>query len=650
MVIKMEEKEIHKMDYGEKVFKELRIYVTSSKQEKDVYPAAAVTLNENLKAYGFVMTPQVLRKVIENMNPEQMKKMQDDIAEYAGKVKADPMYPNFPQEVLDMDEAQYRCDQLCHYFSTYGIELLTGREVKKGWLPEEDVHEGKEFNGFSTDLKKIDVVFDDGRWTVPMTVILSRRSRLTDTECEIIREAVSHADEKTLSSLSVPFKENIAPVFGIAMDKKSVALAHASCQHTGDVIKCLGKILRDHHFRLTTSQKKFAARVIESYSADDFRENLCLSAKKAREAETIMKAISYSKFSRSISHSKAVDDLRSDALVSWNAEVERCLAEKSEKAIRKLAERPGMLLRSVRRLKKLGYKESDIVKALCEKAESLSTATIVAVMENTEMTEMLTPVLEARLACMQTPIRGKKVYFDEQNYDVEHSYIAKSEEGGYVRSGMAFRIPETARWIRFFVYWNDEWRVDIDLHAYFTDIYGGDHHVGWDGDFKKSGVATSGDITHSDAAEYIDIDLSNSDIGKVYLDIDLYSGRNGLGEVQETLAGIMGISKLGKKIAHYDQKSCFIAERLTSDTRNLFYGIIDVQNRYLRVEKRPGRTYACNEASEKAAEFSLGKYLDALFEAQDVERVSSPEEADITLSVAKGGDFSLLDENFFMDC
>ena len=645
----MEEKKIHRMNYGEKVFRELRIYTADAKQEKEVYPAAAVTLNENLKAYGFVMDPQVLRKVIKNMNPEQMKKMQDDIAEYAGKVKADPMYPNFPQEVLDMDEAQYRCDQLCHYFSTYGIELLTGREVKKGWLPEEDTHEGKEFNGFSADLKKIDVVFDDNRWTAPLKMILSRRSRLTNTECEIIKEAVSHADEKTLSTLSVPFKENIAPVFQIAMDKKSVALAHASCQHTGDVIKCLGKILRDHHFRLTTSQKRFSAKVIESYSADDFRANLCISAKKAREAETVMKAISYTKYSRSVSHRNAINDLRDDALVSWNAEVERCLAEKSGKALRKLAERPGMLLRSVRRLKKLGYEEPDIVKALCEKAESLSTATIVSVMENTEMTEMLIPVLEARLACMQTPLKGKKVYFDEQNYDTAHSYIAKSEEGGYVRSGMAFRIPETARRIRFFVYWNDEQRVDLDLHAYFTDISGGDHHIGWNGDFKESGVAMSGDITHSDAAEYIDIDLSNSDIGKVCLDIDLFSGRPGFGKVQETLAGIMGISKLGKKIAHYDPKSCFISERLTSDTRNLFYGIIDVQNRYLRVEKRPGTMDTCDEASEKAAEFSLNRYLDALFRAQDVEMVSSPEEADLVLSVAKGGDFSLLDENFFMD-
>jgi hypothetical protein len=557
------------------------------------------------------------------------------------------MYPNFPQEVLDMDEAQYRCDQLCHYFSTYGIELLTGREVKKGWLPEEDKHEGKEFNGFSADLKKIDVVFDDNRWTAPLKMILSRRSRLTNTECEIIKEAVSHADEKTLSTLSVPFKENIAPVFQIAMDKKSVALAHASCQHTGDVIKCLGKILRDHHFKFTTSQKRFSAKVIESYSADDFRANLCISAKKAREAETVMKAISYSKFARSVSHNKAVDDLRNDALVSWNAEVEHCLAEKSGKAIEKLAERPGMLLRSVRRLKSLGYRESDIMKALCEKAESLSTATIVSVMENTEMTETLIPVLEARLACMQTPLKGKKVYFDEQNYDTAHSYIAKSEEGGYVRSGMAFRIPETARRIRFFVYWNDEHRVDLDLHAQLTDTEGHAHHIGWNGSFKKNGAVMSGDITHSDAAEYIDIDLSSADIDKVRLNIDLFSGRRSFKEVQETLAGIMGISRMGKGIAHYDPKSCFISERLTSNTKNLFYGFIDVQNRYLRVEKQPGTTDT--KKSEKAPEFSLNKYLDVLFEAQSVEKVSSPEEADLVLSVAKGGDFSLLDENFFMD-
>lgn len=648
----MEEKSIHKMSYGEKVFRELRIYTANkAKKEKETYPAAAVTLNENLKAYGFVMDPETIKKVIANMNPEGMKKMQDDVAEYAGKVKAAPMYPGFPQEVLDMDEAQYRMDQLCHYFSTYGIRLLTGREVKKGWLPEEGKEEGKEFNGFSADLKKIDVVFGDDGWILPMKIILSRRSRLAPVEEDIITEAVSHADEKALSELSVPFKENIVPVFEIALKTRSVALAHASCQHTGDVIKCLSKALRDRHYKMTTSEKKFAARVIESYSADNFRSNLCLSAKKAKEADDVMKGISYSKFSRSMSHSRALHDLRAGELKSWNAEVESCLAVRSPEAISKLAERPGMLLRSVNRLLKLGYDREAVTGALAEKAAALSTATIISVMEKTDLSSCLMPALEARLAAAETPLKGKKVFFDEQSYDTAHSCIAKSEEGGYVRSGMAFRIPETARRIRFFVYWNDEKCVDIDLHAYIADVHGANYHIGWNDEFRGKGAVMSGDITHSDAAEYIDVDLANADISKVFLSINLYSGRGVLGEVQETLAGIMGISKLGQNIAHYDPKSCFISERLTSNARNIFYGVIDIQNRFLRIEKKENTAlYSVDEALKKEPSLTLAEYIDALFRAQNVEKVASPEEADVVLSVAKGGDFSLLDENFFMDC
>lgn len=638
------------------VFRELRTYVSEEHRERSIFPAAAVTLNENLRAYGFIMDADAVAEVAKNLTPEQMKEMQNDIAEFAGKVKAEPMYPGFPQEVLDISEAQYRYDQLRHYFSTYGAESLTGCEVRKGWLPhgKDEKKEEKEFNGFMTGLKRISVAFGDDAYMVPLETILSRRQRMTEIERKIVSEAVRHAPEKKLPLLRVPFKENILPVFEIAMSEGSAALAECACQHAGDVIKCLGAFLRKRHYRMTTSQKRLAARIIESYQPMDFRENICISEKKAIEAENIMRAISFTRFARSAAHIQVLNDLRDGKLRSWASEIEQLLASRSPEALERIAERPGMMLRMARRLIALGYPESDIMEALCQKADMLSTASLVSVIENTDLSEVLIPVLKKRLAYADTPLEGKRVFLDEQGYDLANSRISRSEEGGYVRSGMAFRIPDSAKRIRFFVYWNDPHRVDLDLHANVLDRKGDMHHVGWNGSCRKLNVVMSGDITHSDAAEYIDIDMAQSDVRRAYLSVNLFSGKSSFADIEETLAGIMGIEKFGTDIAHYDPRSCFVSDRLVSKRRWIGHSIVDVENRFIRVERIPsGSQYEYSRMEEygktENPKLSVMDYVKMLAEAQNAELVSSEEEADIVLSTAKGGDVSLIDENFFLD-
>lgn len=648
-----------KMTFREMVFRELRTYVSEEHRERSIFPAAAVTLNENLRAYGFIMDADGTAEVAKNLTPEQMKEMQNDIAEFAGKVKAEPMYPGFPQEVLDISEAQYRYDQLRHYFSTYGAESLTGCEVRKGWLPhgkdeKKKEKEEKEFNGFMAGLKRISVAFGDDAYIVPLETILSRRQRMTEIERMIVSEAVRHAPEKKLPLLRVPFKENILPVFEIAMSEGSAALAECACQHTGDVIKCLGAFLRKRHYRITTSQKRLAARIIESYQPMDFRENICISEKKAIEAENIMRAISFTRFARSAAHIQVLNDLRDGKLRSWTSEIEQLLASRSPEALERIAERPGMMLRMTRRLIGLGYPEGDIMEALCQKADRLSTASLVAAIESTDLSEVLVPALKKRLAYADTPLEGKKVFLDEQGYDLANSRIGRSEEGGYVRSGMAFRIPDSAKRIRFFVYWNDSRRVDLDLHASVLDRKGDMHHVGWNGSFRKLNVVMSGDITHSDAAEYIDIDMAQSDVRRAYLSINLFSGKSSFADVEETLAGIMGIEKFGVDIAHYDPRSCFVSDRLVSKRRWIGHSIVDVENRFIRVERIPsGSQYEYSRMEEygktENPKLSVMDYVKMLTEAQNAELVSSEEEADIVLSTAKGGDASLIDENFFLD-
>ena len=85
-------------------------------------------------------------------------------------------------------------------------------------------------------------------------------------------------------------------------------------------------------------------------------------------------------------------------------------------------------------------------------------------------------------------LKGKRVYVDMNNYNLEMSTIecnTKSSEGGYIRSGLAYRIPEDIKRIRFFVYWNDSSRVDVDLHAKLVANSGTISNIGWDADYKN---------------------------------------------------------------------------------------------------------------------------------------------------------------------
>ena len=92
-----------------------------------------MTINEELLHAGFTLRPDDVVRLSES--PE-MDSFAELIHEAFPSVKAKPMYPGFPKQVMDMDDSEYRLDQMLHYFSTYDMELLTGEPVYHGWLPD----------------------------------------------------------------------------------------------------------------------------------------------------------------------------------------------------------------------------------------------------------------------------------------------------------------------------------------------------------------------------------------------------------------------------------------------------------------------------------------------------------------------------------
>lgn len=270
---------------------------------------------------------------------------------------------------------------------------------------------------------------------------------------------------------------------------------------------------------------------------------------------------------------------------------------------------------------------------------------------------ILRTLLKEHFRMASTPLKGKKVFCSLDQFDLSHSCLEtedRSKDGGYVRSGISWRIPEEAKYVRFFVYWNDERRVDVDLHAGGVTTDGRNLHVGWNSDFRDSGVVHSGDITHSDAAEYIDIDLS-APVKEIYANVNLFSGRPSFKAVETCYVGLMAVDRAKQDVKHYNPKNCFFTHRLSQNTTNLFYGIIDVQNRFVRFIGQPNSNgWAARPDLEDAERmFSLQDYLDCLLEAQDAKPVDSESEAEVVLTMEKGlsdKSISLVDHNFFLEC
>ena len=207
--------------------------------------------------------------------------------------------------------------------------------------------------------------------------------------------------------------------------------------------------------------------------------------------------------------------------------------------------------------------------------------------------------------------------------------------------------------MRFFVYWNDRRRIDIDLHAGGMSMDGEKLHVGWNSDFRSCGVVHSGDITHSDAAEYIDIDLS-APIREIYANVHLYHGKC-FKSLDTCYVGMMAVDQNGQEISHYDPANCFFTHRLTQKTDSLYYGFIDVQNRFVRFVGQENESRWASRPSIESEQtiFSLREYLDCILEGQGAQAVEQPSEADVVLTMGKSlldNGMSLADNNFFLEC
>ena len=658
-------------NYRRNLLEQLRLvaYRPGRGEPDDQSLQKAMTVNEELKSLGYSLNAL---DIVRLATSPSLVSFYADFRNMIPDVSAKPMYPDFPTQVMAMDEAQFRFHQLTHYLSTYGVEDLARSfgqdyQVRKGWLPEVEDTEKTETDDSLLKAKTVQLLPEEELYSVPFTRLLGKAERLTAQELEIIREALRHVDVSALS-ITIPFKQNMMTVFyemfSLESSEAFQKAAQALCQHTGDVLKCLDYTLTHCNYHFTTAQKRRLVSLIESYPVADWKSNVILSNKKARRTVKVLEYLSYGRFSRSEEHEEVVRALRNGELTSWEGQVKAMLAKGQEGVLDFITERPGMLLRWTNWLLKLGLEKAEIRDRLLENVSELSTRTLIFATtqlgrkkDRAEAFEVLKDILARKLELLETPLAGRKVFIDEGRLDLAHSMLlSKGDEAGYVRNGLAYKIPDEVKYVRFFVYWNDkDERVDLDLHGSGSTKDHRELAIGWNAAFKGACCVHSGDITHSDAAEYIDMKM-DSQINEIQFNINLYCGYDTFDQIEKCYIGMMAVNKLNPSVKLYDPKNCFFYNDIRTRTRTLNYGYVNVPKRYLCLDgseaERQFMAGAYSIADHTTSLLNLECYLQMLLEGQKAQRVENRDEAEVVLVMEKPeaeNEISLIDNDFFID-
>lgn len=671
------------MRFDKLLLTELRVLrepLDLAKVEKPDFESAIID-NENLNALGYQLKPEGILRLanIYAANPELVP-LYERIIQLEPEIKVLPMYPNFPAQVLEMSEYEFRVHQLIHYATTYGLEEEFGIAVKRGWLPETSHIKERTEDVQVADLKVLDYLSNQELEELVANNLIGRKERLEEKELEIAKFMIQNSN---MVIKEIPFKENIASLFadsilsGTSEERNDTfGVLSNVFKHPGDVLDFLEELIVLNKYKhFSTSVKRAFVNLIESFAADSIEENLASDrwsnkflGKKGKKRSinknvAVIDYLSYNRFSKSHEAKEIVADLKSGELFSWNQRVEQAYsANDLAKVMELLGQRPGVYFRQLNRLFKLGVEARILAKDLKPKASELKTQSIVSALNNFEGDEQVSLVFlsllrENLISKEITELAGKKVFLSKSDVDYARSKIEitdKFSEGGYISNGMAIRIPEKAEFLRFFTYWNDDRRIDIDLHGTSVNSQGHVSRVGWNSMRKNETLVHSGDITHSNATEYIDLDLTKAaaeEIERVQFNLNSYT-RVPFSQIETVFTGLMAMSEMGEEVDLHDPKNVLFRHDLEYNSMSVDYGMIDLVNRVIYVGGKNSDKHNDDNLFETPIHnLTIETYLTLLLASQNAELVESEREADIILGLAKSDKdnyISLIDKNFFL--
>ena len=652
-----------------------------------------------------------------------------DLRRLVPDVTVAPMYPDFPTQVMEIPEAQFRYDQMCHYLSTYGVEALAGAlgldvTVSEGWMPDAEATPKTVADETLVAPKVLHllVTVEDLRAVVAERLTRATRMHEAEIETTLLVFADSALDGTSTAFPKIGFHENMMELIRLAAQRDSATLERACAalaQHPGDLLKAIMQVLETNPAKhLTTRQKKGFCRAFERFGAKFIARNIADAGRTERLAPNYLSVARFGgphlREAVRLVESGEVRPWASELEAHWNEVDEQCDPQRRREVAELLegchregmmlsdnlkgledtwrsllahyGERPGVLLRSLSRLMKAGCPDYLMTDELALHTSSYSLPTLVGTVTamsdaGIDMSELqrtlpqrgtkatpkresldadtrrricraFAPLIEARLRDLETPLKGRRVHLDTAGISLVGSALRPNETGdtgtAWPPTGMAYDLPKD-KVLRFFTFWDDRGtRVDVDLHFEGRTDDGERFHIGWNGSFRGGGMATSGDITTShDSVEYLDIDMAAARAAggdHVVQYQHIFSGRARWEDIETCYSGALLVKSIKADVKLYNGENLLFRDDLTGEGRDLTYASINVPNHYVRILR--GADIPTGDLA-----YSLADYLEALFRAQEVTLVETPEEADLCVCVGRSEDpevVSLFDEGFYL--
>ena len=563
------------------------------------YNVAAYTVQAELMNLGYMLDEKAFLS-LSSCKTDDIVRYHDEVIAYVKYIKGDgnyrALYDGFPQQVMEMSDAELFRNAICHYWSD------------GEWVPNQ--YTKQKPTAFEHTEYRMLKPCGENEFNRIFTDILSVNQSITPMDKEVLEWfRMNRPAGWVMNRLpsEIPFKENLCFVLGL-FDFQVVPYTYtdilrmASYFSGGDV-----SLAWNTRFRLTCKQRDRVMRMLEFKARGNEREGHAFldSLEDLKKHRNKWLALfnhihADSKRYRKPGYWNALRVVgllrfQADKIKTWNAKVEneRLLIHRFDL----LKQRPGEFARRLNSLllmfcTPIGWSEKGVCGVLSnfnEVAEKVSNKVLFELYRYFEgrredqqqrtiflkgarkpvclkplealpgslVTEVQNVILSAiRHKLAAWPQMGK-VILDEKlkNIPLPTNMRSVSETDVPVVRGtrLPIRVDHT-KVVRFYVHWNDpRGMMDLDLSATLLGM-GKRLHIAWNSFYRISGgpyatgylAVHSGDVRHrkGDCAEYVDIDIKKAlKEGFRYVLVDVRNfDRRSLNSVNPAF-GYMGIER-----------------------------------------------------------------------------------------------------------
>ena len=532
------------------------------------------TMNKNIEVFGYTMSEALFDKLV-HMKAKNREVMYDALVnglkEITGADRVyNPMYPNFPESVMEKDDFELYFNAIVHYWS---FGTLLPYEEKKERVPLFNVAKVKVLEAGSFD--DLNDIFNN---------LCASKTSLSKSDVEDMIFILNSA--KVTLPNEIPFKENAACVCRLLVDTgvdTDGYLCRKYIKTATDVLR-LVTAMSDGDVSLAENTKfrnlkRGERRIIMNLLAgcENTAEDM---SKYAGRWIRVGEKLHPGEFAKNERYTKAVQAfgvIRNDGKIkSFAGRVDAAVASGDVKTIVSLLKkRPGEFAWRIDFLLRTFDKDADrkaVIMSFASVAKDVSSTVLLQVREHfinkldgsddmrvffpkgnlarsyyvknnktktipEDVMKMVIAVCESTLVNIygNREFLGK-VYIDEalKNYTVPFSLRSAGKTMTAVSRGSRIAIDDSAKIIRPFIWWTNtkDNIIDVDLSvAVFADNWDCLEHVSYT-NLKSSrfGICHSGDITNGGpvdgegVAEFIDLDIEKAlSAGARYAAFNVYN-------------------------------------------------------------------------------------------------------------------------------